>query len=203
MLCFAGCSSVLCHVAVCREQHPTSVAHCRHIAVLCHVAVCREQHHTSVARCRHIAVLCHVAVCSEWHHMSCFLQDALLCLAMSQLHIGKHSRQQAADNAVRTAQKAFHNRPGTRFSPVQPLLVILSSVTSPRHPLLIILSSSSSPLHPLLCILSSATSPLHHLLCNLSSASSALHPLFCMLQQQFQLVPALLSTLPKWIFKNM
>ena len=131
----------------------------RHTAVLCHVTVCREQHHTSVACCRHIAVLCHVA-----SYECCFLQDALLCLAMSQLHIGKHSRQQAADNAVRTAQKAFHNRPGTLFSPVQPLLVILSSASSPLQP----------PLHPLLCNLSSASSPLHPLLCNLSSASSPL-----------------------------
>ncbi|XP_076443971.1 tetratricopeptide repeat protein 37-like [Babylonia areolata] len=39
------------------------------------------------------------------------VKEALLCVAMAQLHVGQHSRQQPADNALSMAQKAFHCRP--------------------------------------------------------------------------------------------
>lgn len=38
-------------------------------------------------------------------------KEPLLCLAVSQLSTGKHSRRNAQDNAVSAAQKAFHARP--------------------------------------------------------------------------------------------
>ncbi|KAK7473574.1 hypothetical protein BaRGS_00035177 [Batillaria attramentaria] len=38
-------------------------------------------------------------------------QASLVCLALSQLHLGKHSRRAGRDNAVRAAQKAFHVKP--------------------------------------------------------------------------------------------
>lgn len=88
----------------------------------------------SFIRKRRISWYVSICVCeliltyNVFHSQLIILQDALQCLSMAQLQLGKHNIRKAHENALSAAQKAYHINPGILTFPSSSSLIYFECV---------------------------------------------------------------------------